>query len=118
MNRHLEFLLQLQELVLMRQARETMQPGGHPADFELLEQKIKKLRHKLPGGLLSQFDALIRQAPDAVAQLSPEGQCLGCHQAVPSRLAVRVQQGSDLVRCQHCGRFLFSEHQAPPYLGL
>jgi predicted nucleic acid-binding Zn-ribbon protein len=117
MNRHLEIMLQLQELELMRKAQAVVQPSGNPEDFKSLDQKINKLRHKLPGDLLSQFDGLLREKPDALAQLS-DGVCLGCHQEVSSQLAERIQYARGLARCKHCGRFLFSEQHAPRYLGV
>jgi predicted nucleic acid-binding Zn-ribbon protein len=117
MNRQLELLLQLQELTLLRKAQEVVQTASRAADFDWLDQKINRLRHKLPGPVLSQFDALQRQSPDAVVQLS-DGMCLGCHQELSSSLAARIRQSRDLVRCGHCGRFLFSEQQVPPYVEL
>ncbi len=110
-------MLQLQELELMRKAQTVVQPGGSPDDFKSLDQKINRLRHKLPGDLLSQFDGLMREVPDVLAQLS-DGVCLGCHQEVSRQLAERIHYARGLARCNHCGRFLFSEHHAPRYLGV
>ena len=117
MNRQMELMLQLQELVLMRRAKEMVQPDSDPAEYKLMDQRINRLRHKLPGQVLSQFDALLRQWPDAVAQMS-DRVCQGCQNAVPAQLAARIIQSRDLARCPHCGRFLVADQHAPPYVGV
>ncbi len=118
MNRQLELMLQLQELVLMRRTKEMVQPDSDPSEYELLDQKINRLRHKIPGSVLSQFDALLRQWPDAVAPLSGENVCLGCHTEVPAQMASRIIHSRDLIRCRNCGRFLVADQHAPPYVGV
>ena len=117
MNRQLELLLQLQELVLMRRARELVQPDAAPQSYHLLDQKINRVRHRLPGPLLSQFDALLRQGPDAMARVI-EGICQGCGAALPHHVAQRVQNERELPCCPECNRFLYSAPHAPPYVPL
>jgi predicted nucleic acid-binding Zn-ribbon protein len=117
MNRQMELMLQLQELVLMRRAKEMVQPDSDPSEYALMDQKINRLRHKLPGSVLSEFDALLRQWPDAVAQLSARV-CQGCQQSVPAQVVARSVQSRDLARCPHCGRFLLADQHTPPYVGV
>jgi predicted nucleic acid-binding Zn-ribbon protein len=102
---------------LMRRAHEVVQPDAAPQSYNLLNQKINRLRHKLPGPVLSQFDALIRQEPDAIAQVL-DGICQGCGETIPAHVAAQVQNARELVHCHHCGRFLYSEQHAPPYVGI
>ncbi|MCL5097833.1 MAG: C4-type zinc ribbon domain-containing protein [Candidatus Omnitrophica bacterium] len=117
MNRYLALLLQLQELALMRKAQAVIQPQGDSGDFAALDQKINKLRHKLPGPILSHFDHLMRHNPDAVVPIS-DGQCAGCHQEIDPQMAARAHSSRELVHCPHCQRFIFPAHQAPPFVEL
>ena len=116
MNRQLEMLLQLQELALMCKAREMLQPNVVASAAEPLEQRIRKLRQKLPGPLISEFDALMHGGTDAVVACD-DGMCLGCHQTVAAQLRTRVEYSRDMIRCNHCGRFLYAVQRAPRYLG-
>jgi hypothetical protein len=117
MNRQLEILLQLQEMMLLRKTGELLQPGADPGSYERLDERIGRLRRNLPGPVIAHFDALIANAPDAVAQLA-DGICLGCHQAPPARVASSVRYSKALVQCDHCGRFLFCASNAPRYIAL
>lgn len=117
MNRQLEILLQLQEVMLLRKAGELLQPGADPDAYERLDERIDRLRRKLPGPVIAQFDALIAEAPDAVAQLA-DGVCLGCHQVLSAKVASAVQYSKALEQCDHCGRFLFCASNAPRYIAL
>lgn len=117
MNRQLEMLLQLQEMMLLRKAGELLQPGAEPQTYERLDERIERLRRKLPGPVIAQFDALIVAAPDAVAQLA-DGVCLGCHQMLPARVAAAVRYSKGLEQCDHCGRFLFCASNAPRYIAI
>lgn len=115
MNKNLELLLQLQELMLMRKAQEVVQTDANPKGIELLDQKINKVRHKIPGNLLSEFDELFAKYSDAATPLVHRS-CQGCHQEIPHHIAGKVHQSRDLVRCHNCGRFLYPLQHAPPYV--
>ncbi len=117
MNRQLEILMQLQEMMLLRKAGELLQPGAEPEAYERLDERIDRLRRKLPGPVIAHFDALIAEAPDAVAQLA-DGVCLGCHQVLPAKVASAVRYSKALAQCDHCGRFLFCASNAPRYIAL
>jgi predicted nucleic acid-binding Zn-ribbon protein len=38
------------------------------------------------------------------------GYCEGCHMSVPSSLAQRIKRDHEVLACENCGRFLYSEH--------
>ena len=101
----------------MRKAGELLQPGADPKAYERLDERIDRLRRKLPGPVIAHFDALFAEMPDAVAQLAG-GVCMGCHQALPARVASSVQCSKTLSQCDHCGRFLFCASNAPRYVAL
>ena len=42
-----------------------------------------------------------------VVNLSPSGQCEGCHMKVTSACLLKVQADKELVQCENCGRILF-----------
>ena len=115
MNKNLELLLQLQELMLMHKAQEVVQTASNPKGLELLDQKINKVRHKLPGNLLSEFDELSARYADAAAPLANRV-CQGCHQEVPHHMAGKILQSREIFHCQNCGRFLYPAQNAPPYV--
>lgn len=115
MNKNLELLLQLQELMLMRKAQEVVQTDANPKGTELLDQKINQVRHKISGNLLSEFDELFGKYSDAATPLVNRS-CQGCHQEIPHNMAGKVNQSRDLVRCHNCGRFLYPLQHAPPYV--
>jgi predicted nucleic acid-binding Zn-ribbon protein len=38
------------------------------------------------------------------------GHCEGCHMGVPSSVAQRIKRDREVVACENCGRFLYSEN--------
>ena len=115
MPKNLQLLLELEELALFRRGLSLLGPGLEDADLDYLDQRIQKLRRKLPGELLSRYDRLFRRYSDAVAVVS-DGVCQGCHGELSPRLGARLAAAREPLECEHCGRFIFAEQNAPPYI--
>ena len=115
MNKHLQLLLELEGLVLMRKGLEQMGTCVDKAGLEPFDERIDRLRRQLPGDLLSRYDRLARKYPDTIAVVS-ENICQGCHEGISRRLATAVEKSEQLQHCEHCGRFLFAQQQAPDYV--
>lgn len=115
MNKNLELLLTLDELVLLRKGLELSGPCIEEPGFEYLDEKIDKLRRQLPGQLLSTYDRLARQFPDPITVIA-DGVCQGCQQEVPTRLAVLAARSANALQCEHCGRFIVARQNAPDYV--
>ncbi len=115
MNKNWQLLIQLQELTLLRKGIGLV---GHTAPGENLDsvdQRINKVRRQLPGLLLSHFDKLMRQYPDAIAVLSGQT-CSSCHQEISPRLASQIENSREPLRCDHCDRFLIPKERVPDYV--
>ena len=115
MNPNSQLLLQLEELVLQRRGLELAGPHGDQASFEDLDEKIQKLRQRLPGRLLSIYDRLARQRQDVLAVIA-DGICQGCQREVSRRLALLATRSNDIVQCEHCGRFIINKQTGPDYV--
>jgi predicted nucleic acid-binding Zn-ribbon protein len=117
MNKSLRLLLELEELVMLREGVEcTSAPGEEPGVENLLE-KIEKIRRRVPGSLLSEYDKLARVYLDTVSIVSG-GMCQACEGRVSGRLYHLVEQSSQVVQCEHCGRFLMTPEAAPDYVAV
>ena len=115
MNPNLELLLQIDEMVLLRRGLEMAGPSLEEPGFEPLDEKIKKLRRRLPGRLLSLYDRLARQYPDVLTVIA-DGLCQGCQGEVSTRLAILAARSSDILECEHCGRFIIARQNTPDYV--
>lgn len=115
MNPKLLSVLQLEELALLRRG---LEPAGRHVErpgLDHLDEKIEKVRRRLPGRLLSLYDKLALRYPDVVAVLS-DGACQGCHCEVSARLAIEADRSHDIMQCEHCGRLLMPKQNAPDYV--
>lgn len=115
MNQDLYLLLAIENLMLMHRGFEIAGPTAEEPSLELLDQKIERLRHQVPGRLLSIYDRLARQYSDPITVIS-DGDCHGCHQEVSPRLAARVSRSPQLLQCEHCGRLIIDLQPALDYL--
>jgi predicted nucleic acid-binding Zn-ribbon protein len=115
MNPNLQLLLELEGLVLLRGGLELAGPYIEEPGFEYLDEKIEKLRHRLPGRLLSLYDRLARQYPDVLTVIT-DGICQGCQCEVSARLAILAVRSSDILQCEHCGRLIIAKQNTPDYV--
>jgi predicted nucleic acid-binding Zn-ribbon protein len=113
MNKNLELLLRLEELVLLRQTQQRM--GEANTERTELDERIDQARRRLPGPILSAFDQLARQYANTVVPVVGQT-CQGCQQPLPGRLARLLNHSSQVFHCGHCGRFLIMPEHLPDYL--
>ena len=112
-NKQLELLLRLEELVLQRHARQRM--GELSPEQRELDERIGQLRRRVPGAILSKFDQLAREFANTVVPVV-DHTCQGCQQPISPRLSRSLHQASQLSQCEHCGRLLIMPEQVPDYL--
>ncbi len=115
MNKNLELLLQLEELALLRRGLQQAGPLAEEADPAELNDRINRLRRKLPGPVLSEFDRLARRYANIVTVVA-NNICQGCQEELSPRLARQVAHAHQLAQCEHCGRFLILQENAPDYI--
>ena len=113
MNKHIELLLRLEELVLQRQTRRQM--GETSPERTELDARIDQLRRRLPGPVLSAFDHLARQYANTVVPVTGHA-CQACGLPLAPRSARSLHQLSQLIQCEGCGRFLIVPEHLPDYL--
>jgi predicted nucleic acid-binding Zn-ribbon protein len=115
MNRILQLLLQLEELVLQRETVTSTGALHGQVDLNDINVKIRKLRCQLPGPVLSEYDRLSRSFADVVSVLG-DGVCQGCQREIPHRLANQIKRSHQMLHCPNCGRFLLAEENAPDFV--
>lgn len=67
---------------------------------------IASLRSGISANVLLQHDRLRARGRNSVAEVK-NNVCSGCHMNLASGIRMEVQRQSDLVKCDHCSRFLF-----------
>ena len=80
-----------------------------------LDQKIEKLRRRLPAEVVSHYDRLARQYADPLSMLTGDV-CQGCQQRISRRAIVLEGRSHEVIQCEHCGRFIFARTNAPDYV--
>jgi len=94
MNELMRILIELQSL----EFEETIQPN--------IEERIAKLRAKIPRPILAHYDRLGDQGKKGVAPLRNQI-CTGCHIRVPVAVVFNLKHGEDVCLCDNCGRYLY-----------
>jgi len=115
MNRDLQHLLELEELVMQRETLTSTGVLHRQVDLNDIVVKMRKLRCQLPGLVLSEYDRLSRFFVDVVSVVG-DGVCKGCQRDIPRRFANRIKQSSQMLHCPNCGRFLLAEENAPDFV--
>jgi predicted nucleic acid-binding Zn-ribbon protein len=115
MNRTLQLLLQLEDLVLLRETVTSTGTLHRQVDLNYFDFKIRRLRCQLPGPILSEYDRLSGVFADVVSVVG-DGVCQGCRREIPRRLASQLKECSQMLHCPNCGRFLLAEEHAPDFV--
>ena len=74
------------------------------------EAAVEACAEEIDAGVLQQYryvKSQIKRPPVAVAL--KDGRCLGCHLKVSGDVESMARRGTDLVRCDSCGRILYFE---------
>jgi predicted nucleic acid-binding Zn-ribbon protein len=101
MHKALENMLRLQELTRESQMRHRRS--------KVLDAEIKRVRHRLPGDLLRNFDHLLAHRRTSVAALSETGACGACHLMLPPNQILHIGWAArEIHTCPHCGCYLYA----------
>lgn len=84
---------------------------GFAPRIKELEEKLEQIRKDIPSDLFERYSTLKKNHIAPIALLS-NGQCGGCHMALPAVVEKRVQSGTTIVRCENCGRILYYRQQS------
>lgn len=101
MNQLMRILFELQSL----EFEETIHPDG--------EERVSKLRARIPKPILRHYDRLCASGKKGVAILSNQV-CTGCHMRVPVAVELDLKRGEDVRLCDYCGRYLCLPEIADP----
>lgn len=115
MNKSLQTLLRLDDLVLTRKALELAGNKATNGDFGYLNEEIEKLRRRLAPSVMSRYDRLARRYADPLSMLTGDV-CNGCQGDISKRTEERANPSQEVLQCEHCGRLIFSTKQAPDYV--
>lgn len=94
MNKLMLILIELQSL----EFEETIHPD--------IEDRIAKLRAKIPKPILDHYDRLGDRGKKGVAPLRNQI-CTGCHIGVPVAVVMNLKHAEDVCMCENCGRYLY-----------
>lgn len=76
---------------------------------ELREQRTKSEAAISDEDALELYDRLRKaRGTKVVVNLSPSGQCDGCHVKVTPSTLIKVQSDKEMVQCENCGRILYA----------
>ncbi len=110
MNKAINQLIQLQELIEARIQQETLSGKDR---LEELNKSIDTMISALPIDLATQFNRLSKRSHLAVVALN-NGVCSGCGMKVPVSLTHEVHAAKNVYTCTNCSRFLYwPEKDAP-----
>lgn len=104
------------KLILLERTETFVASGSFKGAQASLREQAKRLRRELPAQVVAVFDRLKAEGKEAIVTLF-ESRCGGC-QAPLSKVALeRLEQESETVRCEACGRFLYLAigHELKPH---
>jgi mannitol/fructose-specific phosphotransferase system IIA component (Ntr-type) len=106
-------LVQLQELVLIRDEQKVASGGAH---LEELNASINSMRDKLPPDIRAQYNKL-NDRDHVVIVPATGGVCTGCGMSLPTSLVQAVQASKALQNCPNCARMMYWQKAAARRLG-
>lgn len=109
MQKTINDLVQLQELLEARAQQETMSPGSR---LEQLDAAIKDMADALPDDLGPRFQRLHHRHHLAIVPVTG-GNCSGCGIQLPVSLTHAVRGATDAHACPNCARFLYALDAEP-----
>lgn len=109
MQRWINQLIQLQDLIFAREQQEASMPG---ARLTALDASIQTLLDELPIEMRSHFVKMHKKASLAIVPIA-SGVCSACGMAIPVSQVHAVHAADKIYHCPSCARFLFYPEAAP-----
>ena len=106
-------LVQLQELVLIRDEQKVMSGNAH---LEELNESIATMRSKLPPDIRVQFNKL-HDRDHVVIVPAAAGVCTACGMSLPTSLIQAVRVSNHLQACPNCARMMYWQQTPTRRLG-
>jgi mannitol/fructose-specific phosphotransferase system IIA component (Ntr-type) len=108
MNPVVNHLIQLQELVLIRDEQKVSVIGasGRSEHLEQLDESIALMTAKLPEDMRGVVEKLHKKDHTVIVQVSNNG-CAGCGMMLPISLIQEVRHEKEVHHCPNCARMLF-----------
>ncbi|MEA2104460.1 MAG: C4-type zinc ribbon domain-containing protein [Candidatus Cloacimonadota bacterium] len=77
----------------------------YETQINVWEQKKKDLGKKIPEILFRRYNRLIsHKNGKAIAEITKEGVCSGCHFKIRPQIVVEVIKGNSIITCENCSR--------------
>lgn len=99
-------LVQLQELVLIREEQKVHSGGERSAHQEELDRSILTMSGQLPEDIKVQFERLVKKDRTVVAPVS-NNVCAACGMVLPISLVQAVRLMREIHNCPNCARLLY-----------
>ena len=99
-------LVQLQELVLIRDEQRVHSGGERSPHLEELDKSIAAMAAQLPEDLRGQFERLVKKERTALVPIS-NGGCAACGMTLPISLVQAVRMLREIHSCPNCARMLY-----------
>ena len=118
MNRDAEIKDRQQREIRVRAAKTKIEYDLLKADYDVefkrdtatlkaMRAKTEAEAKKLDPELLQSYNSIKQHCTPPMAKLV-DGQCSGCFMSLPSATMLEMKNGDQLVRCDNCGRILYS----------
>jgi len=109
MQRWINHLIQLQDLIFAREQQEASMPGNR---LTTLDASIQTLLDELPIEMRSHFVKMHKKANLAIVPIA-NGVCSACGMAIPVSQVHAVHAADKIYHCPSCARFLFYPEASP-----
>lgn len=113
MQRWINQLIQLQELIFARDQQQASMAG---ARLSALETSIQTLEEELPDDIRAHFVKMHKKGNLAIVPIA-NGVCSACGMAIPVSQVHAVHAADKIYHCPSCARFLFFQSSSPRRLG-
>lgn len=114
MQKTINHLIQLQELVIARAEQEAAQDT---AKLSHLDEAIDAMLQELPYDVRTQFQRLEKRGVVAIVPISNHKVCSACGMALPVSFVQAVKSADKIHLCPNCARMLFYPLSQPRHMG-
>ena len=102
-------ILQLQELVHIRDEQKMLKGDSHLDD---LNASINKMKSNLPPDVKLSFERLSKKSPIVIVPVSSGG-CAGCGMHIPISLIQSLRNKDEIQYCPNCAKMIYYQEDAP-----